>query len=152
MTFTLPELLTSKIDCLQRLRETAEAFLTRRETWDFADLDRLLMVRTQILQKLQWIDREIAGWMDAELHRNAEERISRLWNDADKTKMKSLSERQELLASLVLTSESQILDAVEARKDELLREKWQGEKARTMLGKFKSKSKPESGEGLDQTL
>lgn len=142
MKHALRDLLTSKTDCLQRLRDTADAFIALQATWDFSDLEHLLKVRTQILGKLQWLDREIAEWT------TSGSGIPRVAQD----ELKDLAQRMDVLASLVLDREKKILEVVESRKAELLQEKWQGEKARTVLGKFKSKVRPDSGEGLDQTL
>lgn len=142
----LHQLVQAKVDCLQKLKDSSDAFTNQREVWDISDLERLIAMRTQIIKKIQWLDQQVAEWMTSGL------KVFQTWNELQKSALRALSEKESALATQVLSSEAKIIEVVEIRKAELLKEKWNDEKAKAVLGKFKSKSRPDSGEGLDQVL
>lgn len=136
----------AKVECLESIQNEGEKFLSMKQPWGFEDLDRFVLLRTQLIRKLQWIDKEIAAFLAS-----PSSTFGSLSYE-QREDLRSSAQRQSDLAASVLRIEGRVIEAVELRKEELIKERWIEERAREVLGKFKSGSQGKAGEELDRVL
>lgn len=142
---SLPGLLRSEIKCLQRYLECTLAFnLEFQGEVNPKDFEVLRRTREEILKALDLFNRKI------------EEEIQSIPLDLRTPELRELARRhvrrkEELLAEISRADE-QIFQGIQLAQDKIQDQLDTDRKAKSVLGKFKSRWVPESGESLDRKL